>query len=56
MGYYNNKSGRNKKGSEIWTLKVEGRKINDEHLITENLMSFLLLLQEILKDKVERTI
>ena len=42
-----------KKKDEIRTVKVEGRKITDQQIITEILMSILLLSQKILKDKVK---
>ena len=52
-GIINKESGRNKKKSEIQTLKVEGKKSLINKLSPKLLMNILLLLQKMLKDKVK---
>jgi hypothetical protein len=49
----NKESGKNKKRGEIQALKVEGKEIMDNKQLQKLLMSTLLLLQKMLKDRVK---
>jgi len=56
MGIINKESGRNKKRSEIQGLNVEGKKSLINKLLLKPLMSILLLLQKMLKDKEKKNL
>jgi hypothetical protein len=55
MGYYKQRIGKKRKRGEIQALNVEGRKIMDQQttVLLKLLMSILLLLQKMLKDKAK---
>jgi hypothetical protein len=49
----NKESGKNKKRGEIQALNLEGKKITYQQKLQKLLMSTLLLLQKMLKDKIK---
>ena len=54
MGYYKQRIWKKlKKGSEIQTVKVEGKKITDQQIVAETFNEYYVAITENVKDKVK---